>query len=193
MTAHLRARDFFVDVTGARRTRAAGRLAVPLEPGPRAARCRHPHSAPTPALLAEIAGRLADGRRLVGARAIRASRWPASASSTSRGPSPDRSPPGCSPDLGADVIKIESEHRLDPIRHIGPQPTDRRLARHQRRVQRLRGRQAGRHDQRRHRRGPGSRAAADPHRRRRHRQLHARPPRPVGLRPRPRSRRCGPA
>ena len=26
-------------------------------------------------------------------------------------------------DLGADVIKIESEHRLDPIRHIGPQPT----------------------------------------------------------------------
>jgi crotonobetainyl-CoA:carnitine CoA-transferase CaiB-like acyl-CoA transferase len=27
-------------------------------------------------------------------------------------------------DLGADVIKIESEHRLDPIRHIGPQPTD---------------------------------------------------------------------
>lgn len=27
-------------------------------------------------------------------------------------------------DLGADVIKIESENRLDPIRHIGPQPTD---------------------------------------------------------------------
>jgi benzylsuccinate CoA-transferase BbsF subunit len=27
-------------------------------------------------------------------------------------------------DLGADVIKIESEKRLDPIRHIGPQPTD---------------------------------------------------------------------
>jgi benzylsuccinate CoA-transferase BbsF subunit len=27
-------------------------------------------------------------------------------------------------DLGADVIKIESEHRLDPIRHIGPQPTE---------------------------------------------------------------------
>jgi len=27
-------------------------------------------------------------------------------------------------DLGADVIKLESEHRLDPIRHIGPQPTD---------------------------------------------------------------------
>ena len=27
-------------------------------------------------------------------------------------------------DLGADVVKIESEHRLDPIRHIGPQPTD---------------------------------------------------------------------
>jgi crotonobetainyl-CoA:carnitine CoA-transferase CaiB-like acyl-CoA transferase len=26
-------------------------------------------------------------------------------------------------DLGADVVKIESEHRLDPIRHIGPQPT----------------------------------------------------------------------
>jgi crotonobetainyl-CoA:carnitine CoA-transferase CaiB-like acyl-CoA transferase len=26
-------------------------------------------------------------------------------------------------DLGADVIKIESENRLDPIRHIGPQPT----------------------------------------------------------------------
>ena len=26
-------------------------------------------------------------------------------------------------DLGADVIKLESEHRLDPIRHIGPQPT----------------------------------------------------------------------
>lgn len=27
-------------------------------------------------------------------------------------------------DLGADVIKIESENRLDPIRHIGPQPTE---------------------------------------------------------------------
>ncbi len=27
-------------------------------------------------------------------------------------------------DLGADVIKLESENRLDPIRHIGPQPTD---------------------------------------------------------------------
>ncbi len=27
-------------------------------------------------------------------------------------------------DLGADVVKIESENRLDPIRHIGPQPTD---------------------------------------------------------------------
>jgi crotonobetainyl-CoA:carnitine CoA-transferase CaiB-like acyl-CoA transferase len=27
-------------------------------------------------------------------------------------------------DLGADVVKLESEHRLDPIRHIGPQPTD---------------------------------------------------------------------
>ena len=26
-------------------------------------------------------------------------------------------------DLGADVVKLESEHRLDPIRHIGPQPT----------------------------------------------------------------------
>jgi crotonobetainyl-CoA:carnitine CoA-transferase CaiB-like acyl-CoA transferase len=26
-------------------------------------------------------------------------------------------------DLGADVIKLESENRLDPIRHIGPQPT----------------------------------------------------------------------
>lgn len=25
-------------------------------------------------------------------------------------------------DLGADVVKIESEHRLDPIRHVGPQP-----------------------------------------------------------------------
>lgn len=27
-------------------------------------------------------------------------------------------------DLGADVVKIESENRLDTIRHIGPQPTD---------------------------------------------------------------------
>ena len=27
-------------------------------------------------------------------------------------------------DLGADVVKLESEHRLDPIRHIGPQPTE---------------------------------------------------------------------
>jgi crotonobetainyl-CoA:carnitine CoA-transferase CaiB-like acyl-CoA transferase len=27
-------------------------------------------------------------------------------------------------DLGADVMKIESENRLDPIRHIGPQPTN---------------------------------------------------------------------
>jgi crotonobetainyl-CoA:carnitine CoA-transferase CaiB-like acyl-CoA transferase len=27
-------------------------------------------------------------------------------------------------DLGADVVKIESENRLDPVRHIGPQPTD---------------------------------------------------------------------
>jgi benzylsuccinate CoA-transferase BbsF subunit len=26
-------------------------------------------------------------------------------------------------DLGADVIKVQSENRLDPIRHIGPQPT----------------------------------------------------------------------
>ncbi len=29
-------------------------------------------------------------------------------------------------DLGADVIKLESGHRLDPIRQIGPQPPDRR-------------------------------------------------------------------
>jgi crotonobetainyl-CoA:carnitine CoA-transferase CaiB-like acyl-CoA transferase len=27
-------------------------------------------------------------------------------------------------DLGAEVVKIESENRLDPIRYIGPQPTD---------------------------------------------------------------------
>ncbi len=27
-------------------------------------------------------------------------------------------------DLGADVVKIESENRLDPVRHIGPQPSD---------------------------------------------------------------------
>ena len=65
-------------------------------------------------------------------------------------------------DLGADVIKIESEHRLDPIRHIGPQPTDVVSLDTNGVFQDCRRRQAGGHDQRRHRRGAGARAPADP-------------------------------
>ena len=87
------------------------------------ARARHRCSAPTRRSLGRARRRGPPPPAAATATSILASRWPACASSTSRGPSPGRSPPGCWPTSAPTSIKLESEHRLDPIRHIGPQPT----------------------------------------------------------------------
>ncbi|MEO5900656.1 MAG: CoA transferase, partial [Ilumatobacteraceae bacterium] len=120
---HLAARGFFVDVD----TSDGARLRLPGSPfrsnRGRGVRGPAPALGADDAVLAELARRTptagaspgaGDPRQpLAGIRVVDFS-WAIAGSLATR----------LLADLGADVIKIESEHRLDPIRHIGPQPTD---------------------------------------------------------------------
>ena len=93
--AHLAARDFFVDVDQPDGERdPPRRLAVPLRP-----RSRRAGTGAVARRRRRVAGRTgrAPLRPPAAAAATRTSRWPACASSTSRGPSPARSPPVCWP------------------------------------------------------------------------------------------------
>ena len=121
---HLEARDFFVEVKGAdgdtvrlagspfrsSRGRGARRAAPALGADAElidAIAARQPMTAPS-------ASPSADPRQPLAGIRIADFTWAIAGSLATRLLS----------DLGADVIKIESEHRLDPIRHIGPQPTE---------------------------------------------------------------------
>jgi crotonobetainyl-CoA:carnitine CoA-transferase CaiB-like acyl-CoA transferase len=121
--AHLAARGFFVDVD----TATGGQLRMPGSPfrstRGRGARGPAPTLGTDDGILDELghrtptAGPLQPGgdphQPLAGVRIVDFT-WAIAGALATRLLS----------DLGADVIKIESEHRLDPIRHIGPQPTD---------------------------------------------------------------------
>ena len=119
--AHLAARDFFVDVAG------PGATAVRLAGSPfradvgRGERGAAPELGADDGLLTDLAHRrptaggavTADHRQpLAGIRVVDFT-WAIAGAFATR----------LLADLGADVVKLESEHRLDPIRHIGPQPT----------------------------------------------------------------------
>ena len=122
--AHLRARHFFVDVDqpGGERTVLAG---SPFRSDlGRGRRGPAPQLGADAGLLEQLAARtpmageatagVAHRQPLSGVRIVDFT-WAIAGSFATR----------LLADLGADVIKIESENRLDPIRHIGPQPTER--------------------------------------------------------------------
>jgi crotonobetainyl-CoA:carnitine CoA-transferase CaiB-like acyl-CoA transferase len=119
--AHLAARSFFVDVPAEDGTT----LRLPGSPfrstSGRGVRGPAPRLGADQALLAELPRRAptlggpgGDPRRPLDGIRILDFSWAIAGSLATR----------LLADLGADVVKIESENRLDPIRHIGPQPGD---------------------------------------------------------------------